>query len=111
MSLKFLSIKIPRIAAKSNSDIEVTDHIQDMKQNIQLMNQIYKNFYALYGNKFSARYFGQEYISIELYIEKESIKLIFAVPDHFVDNVEKMISSFYPGSVIEPTGQPNLLDS
>lgn len=110
-NLKFLSVKIPKIAAKNNSDIEVTDHVQDMKQNIQLMNQVYKNFYALYGNNFQAKYFWQEYVSIELYIEKESIKLLLAVPDHFVDNIEKMVSSFYPGAVIELIDQPKYLES
>ena len=73
--LKFLSVKIPKIAAKNSGDIEVTDHIQDMKQNIQLMNQIYKNFYALYSGKAIAKKYGQDYISIEMYIEKESILL------------------------------------
>jgi hypothetical protein len=28
-----------------------------------------------------------------------------------VDNVEKMISSFYPGAVIESTDQPQLLEA
>ena len=110
-SLQFLSIKIPKIAAKNSWEIEVTDHIQDMKQNIQLMNQVYKNFYALYDSSSSAKRFGQEYIVLELYIEKESIKMLLAVPQHFVDNVEKMISSFYPGAVVEPIEQPSLLES
>jgi hypothetical protein len=85
-------VKIPKIAAKNSGDIEVTDHIQDMKQNIQLMNQIYKNFYALYSTKSQAKKYGQDYISIELYIEKESIKLLLAIPDYFVENVEKNLS-------------------
>ncbi len=109
--LKFLSIKIPKIAAKNSWDIEVTDHIQDMKQNIQLMNQVYKNFYALYDSSYSAQKLWQDYIVLELYIEKESIKLMLAVPDRFVDNVEKMISSFYPGAVVESISQPLFLES
>jgi TraM recognition site of TraD and TraG len=110
-NLKFLSIKIPKIAAKNSWDIEVTDHIQDMKQNIQLMNQVYKNFYALYSGSYSSTNFWQDYIVLELYIEKESIKLLLAVPWHFVDNVEKMISSFYPGAVVEPMEQPVFLEA
>lgn len=109
--LKFLSVKIPKIAAKNSGDIEVTDHIQDMKQNIQLMNQIYKNFYALYSTKSQAKKYGQDYISIELYIEKESIKLLLAVPDYFVENVEKMIPSFYPGAVVDIIQEPQLLEA
>jgi hypothetical protein len=53
--LKFVSIKIPKIAAKSSADLEVTDHIQSMKQNIELMNQVYKNFYALYDTSFKSK--------------------------------------------------------
>ncbi len=109
--LKFLSVKIPKIAAKNSGDIEVTDHIQDMKQNIQLMNQIYKNFYALYSNTFEAKKYGQDYISIELYIEKESIKLLLAVPEYFVENIEKMIPSFYPGAVVDPMSEPQFLEA
>lgn len=109
--LKFLSIKIPKIAAKNTGELEVTDHVQDMKQNVQIMNQVYKNFYALYKDSFSARKFWQDYISIELYIEKESIKTLVAVPEYFVENVEKMVSSFYPGSVVEPINQPQLLEA
>lgn len=111
LQLRFLSVKIPKISAKSSSDIEVTDHIQNMKQNIDLMNQVYKNLYALYSGSWQAKKFGQEYVSIELYIEKEIIKYVLAVPAHFVDNIEKMISSFYPGAVIEETEQPKLLES
>jgi len=36
---------------------------------------------------------------------------MLAVPDHFVDNVEKMISSFYPGAVVETMQQPLFLES
>jgi hypothetical protein len=82
-----------------------------MKQNIQLMNQVYKNFYALYDDSYSAKQLGQEYVVLELYIEKESIKTLLAVPDHFVDNVEKVISSFYPGAVVEHMEQPVLLEA
>jgi hypothetical protein len=82
-----------------------------MKQNIELMNQVYKNVYALYDSSISSQYLWQEYVSLELYIEKESIKYIMAVPAHFVDNMEKVISSFYAWSVIEETTQPKLLDA
>ena len=110
-TLRFLSVKIPKIAAKNSGDIEVTDHIQDMKQNIQLMNQIYKNFYALYSTKPDAKKYGQDYISLEIYIEKETIKLVLAVPEYFVENVEKMIPSFYPGAVIDMVTEPQFLEA
>lgn len=109
--LRFLSVKIPKIAAKNSGDIEVTDHIQDMKQNIQLMNQIYKNFYALYSSTTQAKKYGQDYISVEMYIEKETIKLLLAVPEYFVENVEKMIPSFYPWAVVDIVSEPQFLEA
>lgn len=109
MNLKFISVKIPKIAAKNSADLEVTDHVQAMKQNIQLMNQFYKNFYALYDSSDDAKNYGQDYVSIELYIEKEIIKFLLAIPEKFVENVEKMISSFYPGAVVEAISEPMIL--
>ena len=109
--LRFLSVKIPKIVARSSADIEVTDHVQDMKQNIQLMNQIYKNFYALYKPWFSSDFFGQDYISVEMYTEKEIIKFLIAVPDYFLETAEKVVSSFYPWAVIEPMIEPQFLEA
>lgn len=82
-----------------------------MKQNIELMNQIYKNFYGMYESNFKTKFFGQPYVSVELYIEKEVIKFTIAVPQKDLDNVDKMISSFYPGAVIEPIPEPKLLEA
>jgi hypothetical protein len=82
-----------------------------MKQNIEVMNQIYKNFYAVFNDSRSYKIFGNNYISIELFIEKEMIKFILAVPEEYLDNVEKMISSFYIGSVIDTIPQPKILEA
>jgi hypothetical protein len=42
--LRFLQIKIP---LKNVKDSEQNDHISNMKQNIEIMNQVVKNFYAI----------------------------------------------------------------
>jgi len=49
--IRFLQIKISKNAVSKSSDIEATDHTQTMKNNIEIMNQIYKNFYAIYEDK------------------------------------------------------------
>ncbi|MEI8253690.1 MAG: hypothetical protein WCG25_08355 [bacterium] len=49
--LRFLQIRIPKNAVAKSSDIEATDHTQTMKNNIEIMNQVYKNFYAIYEDK------------------------------------------------------------
>lgn len=81
--------------AKS-SEMDADDHIQQMKQIVDIMNQIYKNFYALYDDSWKKRTLGQDYISIEILLEKEVVKYILGIPEDFIDNTEKLISSFYP---------------
>jgi hypothetical protein len=108
-SIRFLQVKIPKKETEKAGDAENVQ--QSMKQNIEVMNQIYKNFYAIFNDSRKYKIFGNNYISIELFIEKEMIKFILWVPEEYVDNVEKMISSFYIGSVIDRIPQPKLLEA
>ena len=107
--LRFLQIKIPKKERENAWDAENVQ--QSMKQNIEVMNQLYKNFYAIFNDSRKYKVFGNNYISIEMFIEKEMIKFILAVPEDYIDNVEKMISSFYIGSVIERIQQPKILEA
>ncbi len=108
--IRYLQIKIPKsVTTKWNED--GTDHIQNMKQNIEIMNQIYKNFYSIIDNKRKHQKFGHNYISMEMFIEKEVIKFIMWVPEEHIDNMEKLISSFYIGAVVDPIDQPKLLEA
>jgi len=107
--LKYLQIKIPKSVTTKWDD--GGDTIKDMKQNIQIMNQIYKNFYAIIDEKRKHKKFGHNYISMEMFIEKEVIKFIMWVPEEHVDNMEKLISSFYIGAVVDPIDQPKLLEA
>ncbi|MFZ5341628.1 MAG: hypothetical protein ACOZBL_03640 [Patescibacteria group bacterium] len=71
--LRFLLIKIPR----KESDLDhKNDTIQSMKQNIEIMNQVYKNFYSIYSGKYLDKHFAQNYLSLEMIVEKESIKFV-----------------------------------
>jgi len=97
--------------ASSSSDIKADDHIQDMKQVVEIMNQVYKNVYAIYENNRANRTFGWEYIGIEVFIEKEMIGFNMAVPDDVVENFEKLISSFYAGAIIDIIQQPKFLEA
>ena len=40
-------MRVPKNAVARSSDIEASDHVSTMKDNIALMNQVYKNFYAI----------------------------------------------------------------
>ena len=51
-SLRFLQIRVPKNAVARSSDIDAKDHAGNMKDNIALMNQVYKNFYAIYDDIF-----------------------------------------------------------
>lgn len=108
--LRYIQIKIPKsVTTKWGED--GGDTIKDMKQNMQIMNQIYKNFYSIIDDKRSHRKFWHNYISMEMFIEKEVIKFIMAIPEEDVDNMEKLISSFYIGAVVDPIDQPKLLEA
>ena len=108
--LRYIQVKIPKsVTTKSGED--GGDTIKDMKQNMQIMNQIYKNFYSIVEDKRTHRKFWHNYISMEMFIEKEVIKFIMAIPEEHVDNMEKLISSFYIGAVVDPIDQPKLLEA
>ena len=70
--LRFLQVKIP---VKSNKENDNSDHIQSMKQNIEIMNQAMKNFYAIQGKSKADRVL-QQYMVMEVFVEKEVIKFI-----------------------------------
>ncbi len=105
--LKFLQIKIPR----KESDWEWDDHISSMKQNVEIMNQLYKNFSSIYDWSFKSDKFWQYFISLEMIVEKEMINFIIWVPSDYVETFEKLISSFYPWSVVDKIDQVKILDA
>jgi len=107
-NIRFLQVKIPKKERENAGDAENVQ--QSMKQNIEVMNQFYKNFYAIFNDSWFYKTFWNNYISIEMFIEKEMIKFILGIPEAFVDNVEKMVSSFYIGSVIDFIAQPKMLE-
>jgi len=47
-NIKFIQVKVQKRAASKSADIEATDHAQGMKNNIEVMNQVYKNFYSIF---------------------------------------------------------------
>ncbi|MEI7477612.1 MAG: hypothetical protein WCJ81_03710 [bacterium] len=109
-NLRFLQIKIPIRNYAKQSDVEASDHIQSMKQNVEIMNQIVKNFYAIQGKSKADRRV-QNYVAMELIVEKELIKFFLGVPKDYVETIEKNISSFFAGSVIDYVEQPKLLEA
>ena len=108
--LKFMQVKISKNIVKS-SEWDSGDTIWSMKQNIEIMNQIYKNLYGVFDDSWKHTHLGNNYVSMEILIEKEVIKFIIAVPTDFAETLEKTIGSFYPGAVIEPIEQPKLLET
>ncbi len=105
---RFLQIKIPRKSSESDKE---KDNIKQMKQNIEVMNQIYKNFYSVITRKLTDRIFGYDSVSLEMFVEKENIKFILWVPVNNLESFEKIISSFYPWCVVDRIPQPQLLEA
>ena len=107
-SLVFFLVKI----AKKESDLDSkSDNIQSMKSNIQVMTQIYKNFYSIYAWGWFFKWIWNKWISLNIIIEKEQIKFIVWVPYDFKESFEKTISSFYPGCLVEDIKKPKLLEA
>ena len=106
---KYLQVKIPKNV--TSKPWEEGNEIRDMKQNIQIMNQLYKNVYAISESSWKHKKFGNNYMSIELFIEKEIIKFILGVPADYVETMEKIISSFYIGAVVDVIDQPKVLEA
>lgn len=75
-NLRFLQVRVPKNAVARSSDIDAKDHANNMKDNIALMNQVYKNFYAIFDNGYWNKKVGNNYISMEILVEKEIIKFI-----------------------------------
>ena len=111
INLRFLQVQIPKNAVARSSDIDAKDHIQSMKQNIELMNQVYKNFYAVFDDSWKNKHYGNNYISMEIVVEREVIRFFLWVPKEHLMTVEKMISSFYAWAIVEQVKQPKLLDT
>lgn len=108
--LRFLQVKISKNIVKT-SEWDSGDSIWSMKQNLEVMGQIYKNLYALFDDSWKNTHLGNNYVAMEIFIEKEVIKFIIAVPLDYLETLEKAIWSFYPGAVVEPIEQPKLLET
>lgn len=111
LKMRFLQIRVPKNAVARSSDIWASDHISTMKDNIALMNQVYKNFYAISNTKFQKLWLWDNAISIELLVEQEVIKFILWVPEDQIFAIQKMIWSFYAWALVEIIDQPKLLEA
>jgi hypothetical protein len=51
--IKFLQVKLPKKERENSGENETI--MQSMKQNIEIMNQVYKNFYAIFDDSRKAK--------------------------------------------------------
>ena len=109
--IRFLQVRVPKNAVARSSDIEASDHVNTMKDNIALMNQVYKNFYAISDPDLLKKKLWDNYISMEIVVENEVIKFFVWVPEDHLYTVQKMIASFYPWALVEIVSQPKLLET
>ena len=109
--IRFLQVRVPKNAVARSSDIEASDHVSTMKDNIALMNQVYKNFYAISDPELLKKRLWDNYISMEIVVENEVIKFFVWVPEDHLLTVQKMIASFYPWALVEIVSQPKLLEA
>ncbi len=107
--LRFLQVKISKNVVKT-AEWDTGDSVWNMKQNIEIMNQIYKNLYSIFDDSWAHKKLGNNYVSVEIFIERETIKFIIGVPKNHIETLEKNIWSFYPWSVVEHIKQPKLME-
>lgn len=107
-NMKIVQIKIPM---KTSDGDTKTDNIQNMKSNIEVMNQVFKNLTSMIKEDRKHNNLWQEYISLEMVVEKEAIKYILAVPSDHLESVEKNISWFFPGSLVDYISPPKILET
>jgi len=105
MDLQFYLVKVAKSMARTSVDVEVTDTISDHKALCDTMTQVFKNFYAITGSDWKHRWFGQEYVSLEILLSDDMLNFVVGVPKSFGEQTEKLISNFYPGSIIENISQ------
>lgn len=110
-NIRFLQVRVPKNAVARSSDIDAKDHANNMKDNIALMNQMYKNFYSIFDGGFWNKKIGNNYISMEILVEKEIIKFILWIPEDHLLTMQKMIASFYSGALVEIIDEPKLLEA
>ena len=77
---------MPRNESASDKQDEM---IQNLKQNMEVMNQMYKNFYSVSSKWRFADLLWQPYIWCELFVEKEVITFNLAVPKEYSETFEK----------------------
>ncbi len=107
-NLVFLQVKIP----KKDSDADKSaDTIQWMKNNIQIMEQVLKNFYGIYDSSFKAKFLWQDYISFNIVVEKENIKYIVWMPKDHQESFDKTISSFYAWATVQEVKPAKMLEA
>ena len=106
-NLRFLQVKIPRRDAGGEWD----EQISSMKANVDIMNHLYKNFSVISSWDFVSKHYWQDFVVLEMLVEKEMIKFIIWIPKDYIETFEKLISSFYSGCVIDKIQQPKLLEA
>jgi hypothetical protein len=95
-NLQFYLIKVAKSMARTSMDVEVTDTINSHKELCDTMTQVLKNFYAITGSDWKHRWFGQQYVSLEIVLSDEMLSFVVGVPKSFGEQTEKLISNFYP---------------
>ena len=106
--MRFLNIRMPR---NEQGTDKTDDAIQSMKQNIEVMNQVFKNFYAIAWSWWKTKFYGNPSVSCEIMVYKEIITYNIWVPKDYAETFEKIISSFYSGCVIDQISPPQLLET
>jgi len=113
MSMTFLKIAVPKNDSKEDRDKDSEAYAADQSMSgfkgvVSVMSQFFDSVYSIYSGSLSAKFKGQEYLSVEYAIDDKLIHLYIVCPDEIAGLIEKKLTGFFPDSYVETVGDYNI---
>jgi Type IV secretion-system coupling protein DNA-binding domain len=108
--LVFLQILIPLKESKEDkeSDSERYSASQDFKEVLGIMDHLYQSLFSMYNGKFTRRFTGQPFISLEYAALAGEILFFIVCPRNVSSLLEKQLTAFYSDAVIDEVEDYNI---
>lgn len=106
--LVFLQLLVPKKESREEKDAETDQFGRDYKEVIGVMDHLFQSLYGIYNGKFSRRFKGQPFFSVEYAALAGEILFFVVCPRKIAPLLEKQITSFYPDTVIDEVEDYNI---
>ncbi len=99
---RFILVSLPREDSQKDKE-KATE--KDFREKIGEMEQLYRGLHEIreltLRNRIRVMLFQNAWVSFELFVEKKELSFYVVTDEHYVDIVEKQITSFYPSADIQ----------